>query len=154
MNIKKLKINICNIAYINPITNKKINRGYRAEIAYKASQTDYIDYVLDNKINLAFGDYRQHNYIYQVKSCKCEIKLVKSLHIICNTLEDILYNYVKYNKANRYVYIIEYNGSTYAITMNNSEFIEFVKKFGTYSNKRQNIRISKSDKIIYESLFA
>ena len=57
---------------------------------------------------------------------------------------------VKYNKANRYVYVVEYDNNTYAITMNETEFVEFVKQFGRYSEKRNNIRIKRSDNIIYQ----
>ena len=148
MKVERLSVGINEINSINPITNKTINRGYKAEIAYKATKNGYIDYQLDNKINTKFGDNQKGNYIYQVKAYRCEIKLVKSIEEQVNGFEQVLKTYVKYNKANRYVYIVEDNNISYAITMTKTEFIEFVLLFGRYSSKRNNIRIGKSDKTI------
>lgn len=149
MKLEKIT-NIQEVKSVNPITNKTINRGYRAEIAYKATKNGFIDYQLDNKINTQFGDNRKGNYIYQVKAFRCEIKLVKSIKENVIGFEEVLTTYVKYNKANRYVYVVEYNNETYAITMTINEFIEFVKMFGRYSNKRNNIRIGTCDNTIYK----
>ena len=150
MKLEKLNVTIQEIEKINPITNKIINRGYQAEIAYKATKNGFIDYQLDTKINTQFGDNRKGNYIYQVKAKNCEIKLVKEIKDNATGFEEVLTTYVKYNKANRYVYVVEYDNNTYAITMNETEFVKFVKQFGRYSKKRNNIRIKRSDNIIYQ----
>ena len=152
MNVKKLQTNLQDILTINPITKKIINRGYRCELAYKADQEGYVNYALDNKINTEYGDFRKNNLIYQIKSNKCELKLAKRLNIIANTFEDILINYIKFEKANRYVYIIEHEDNLYAITMNEIEFMDFVYKFGTYSHSGNSIRIYKSDSLIWRAL--
>ena len=150
MNTKKLKTTLQDILTINPITKKIINRGYKCELAYKADQEGYVNYALDNKINTEYGDFRKNNLIYQVKSNKCELKLAKRLNIIANTFEDILANYVKFEKANRYVYIIRYNNEMYAITMNTNEFKSFVEKFGRYSKHSNSIRIHRADSTIWK----
>ena len=154
MKIEKLKVNVNTIPYVNPVNGKKLNNGNRKEIAYEAHRTGYVNYQLDNKINTLYGDYRTGNYVYQVKSNKCELKIVKSIGIDCNSFEDVLTTYLKYEKANRYVYIIENDNNSYAIIMNTEEFKEFVEKYGTYSNTRKNIRIYKADSIIYKDLVA
>lgn len=149
MKIEKMKIAINEIAKINPITQKNINNGYRAEIADKADKFGYIDYKLDNKINTQFGDYRKGNYITQTKSRLCEISLVKSIKQVIG-FENVLNAYIKNNKANRYNYIITIDSISYRIVMNKKEFQNFVLTFGRYSQTRNNIRITKSDKTIYK----
>lgn len=149
MKVEKMTIAIQEIKSINPITQKKINRGYKAEIAYKATKNGIIDYKLDNTKNTISGDNNKGNYFYQVKAKNCEIKLIKEIKEIAIGLENVLNTYIKNNKANRYVYIVENDNISYAITMNKTEFKEFVLKFGRYSNTRNNIRITKSDKTIF-----
>lgn len=150
MKLEKLKVNVKDIATTNPITNKSINRGYRCEIAYKASVTGEFDYKLDNKSYLVGGDQNNGNYRYQVKANRCEIKLVKDIKETAETAEELLDIYTKYNKANRYVYVIEVNDETYAITMNMQEFKEFVTKFFKYSQSAKTLRININDKTIYQ----
>lgn len=148
MKLEKI-MNIQEIEKINPITKRTINRGYQAEIAYKATKNGFIDYQLDNKINTKFGDNQKGNYIYQVKAKNCEIKLVKEIKEIATGFENVLKTYINNNKANRYVYVVENNNETYAITMNKKEFEIFTKTFGRYSEKRNNIRIKRADTTIY-----
>lgn len=150
METKKLQFKRSEIASQHPITNVKINNGVKSEIVAIADFTGYIDYRIDNKICTKFGDYRKGNLIYQIKSSKCEIKLPKQLNIQCNSFEDILNNYIKYEKANRYIYVIEHNNETYSIIMNKQEFKEFIEKFGTYEHSHNNIRVYKSDNTIWK----
>lgn len=150
MKLEKLKVNVKDIATTNPITNKSINRGYRCEIAYKASVTGEFDYKLDNKSYLVGGDQNNGNYRYQVKANRCEIKLVKDIKETADTAEELLDIYTKYNKANRYVYIVEVNDETYAITMNTQEFKEFVTKFFKYSQSAKTLRVNINDRTIYQ----
>ena len=104
MKIEKI-LDLHKIATINPITNKKINNGYRKEICYKAFKTGYIDYKLDNTAYDKDGDLNKKSYIYQVKGCKAEIKLLKQYNNV-KGFENVLNQYIETNKANRYVYII------------------------------------------------
>lgn len=149
MKVEKMTTQIAEIAKINPITKRQINRGYQAEIAYKATKNGFIDYKLDNTKNTIAGDNNKGNYFYQVKAKNCEIKLIKEIKEIATGLENVLNAYIKNNKANRYVYIVENDNTSYAITMNKQEFKQFVLKFGRYSNTRNNIRITRSDKTIF-----
>lgn len=149
--IEKLqKFNEKNVLKYNPVTLQGFNDGRYKEIIYKANVNNYVDYTLDNKINTKFGDQQNGNYIYQVKSRHCEIKLVKSLNLNCNTFKTILNNYLKYEKANRYVYVIRYDNEMYAITMNTREFKDFVEKFGRYSKHSNSIRIHRADSTIWK----
>jgi len=128
---------------------KNYNNGTLKEIAFNTTKNGIIEIKSDNKINTKFGDNRQGNYIYQVKSKNCELKLVKEIKEIATNLIELLNIYLKYEKANRYVYVIEKDNETYAITMNTKEFKDFVEKFGRYSETRNNIRIKRSDNVIY-----
>ena len=148
MKIEKI-LDLHKIATINPITNKKINNGYRKEICYKAFKTGYIDYKLDNTAYDKDGDLNKKSYIYQVKGCKAEIKLLKQYNNV-KGFENVLNQYIETNKANRYVYIIEKENDTLAITMDKKEFKNFVKELGTYSETRNNIRLYKNDNIVYK----
>lgn len=148
MKIEKMTTQITEIAKINPITKRQINRGYQAEIAYKATKNGFIDYKLDNTKNTIAGDNNKGNYFYQVKAKNCEIKLIKEIETATGK-ENVLDKYIENNKANRYVYIVENENTTYAITMNKQEFKQFVLTFGRYSNTRNNIRITRSDKTIF-----
>ena len=89
------------------------------------------------------------SYIYQVKGCKAEIKLLKQYNNV-KGFENVLNQYIETNKANRYVYIIEKENDTLAITMNKKEFKNFVRELGTYSETRNNIRLYKNDNIVYK----
>lgn len=149
MKIEQLKIGRNEIATINPLTNKKVSNGYRCEIADKADKFGFIDYKLDNKINTKFGDYRVGNFIRQTKSKNCEISLVKSIKEQVTGFENVLNTYLKYSKANRYNYIVTINNISYRIVMNKQEFKDFVLTFGRYSQSRNNIRITRSDKTIF-----
>lgn len=128
---------------------KNYNNGTLKEIAFNTTKNGIIEIKSDNKINTKFGDNRQGNYIYQVKSKNCELKLVKEIKEIATNFIELLNIYLKYEKANRYVYVIEKDNETYAITMNTKEFKSFVEKFGRYSETRNNIRIKRSDNVIY-----
>ena len=128
---------------------KNYNNGTLKEIAFNTTKNGIIEIKTDNKINTKFGDNRQGNYIYQVKSKNCELKLVKEIKEIATNFIELLNIYLKYEKANRYVYVIEKDNETYAITMNTKEFKGFVEKFGRYSETRNNIRIKRSDNVIY-----
>ena len=128
---------------------KNYNNGTLKEIAFNTTKNGIIEIKSDNKINTKFGDNRQGNYIYQVKSKNCELKLVKEIKEIATNFIELLNIYLKYEKANRYVYVIEKDNETYAITMNTKEFKEFVERFGRYSETRNNIRIKRSDNVIY-----
>ena len=149
MKIEKLKIGITEIKSVNPITKRQINRGYKAEIAYKATKNGFVDYKLNNTKNTISGDNSKGNYCYQVKAKNCEIKLIKEIKEVATGFENVLNAYIKNNKANRYVYVVENENTTYAITMNKEEFKNFILKFGRYSQSRNNIRIRRSDKTIF-----
>lgn len=149
MKVEKLQVGLKDIMETSPLTNKKINRGYRCEIAYKATKNGVVDYKLDNRSNLVGGDNDKGNYHYQVKANRCEIKLVKAIKEVATTFDEIVDIYTKYNKANRYVYVVEIGEKTYAITMNVTEFKSFVKKFFKLQPKDNTLRINIADKTVY-----
>ena len=110
----------------------------------------------DNKDYFNFGDYKKGNLIYQVKSMNSELHLLKILiqkyNININNKEQLIDLYIKYNKANRYSYIITYNDKTYAIIMNKKQFKNFAMQFGRYSESKHNIRFFVADSTIYKWL--
>lgn len=148
MKIEKI-FNVNKIREMAIKEGKNYNNGTLKEIAFNTTKNGIIEIKSDNKINTKFGDNRQGNYIYQVKSRNCELKLVKEIKEIATNFIELLNIYLKYEKANRYVYVIEKDNETYAITMNTKEFKSFVEKFGRYSETRNNIRIKRSDNVIY-----
>lgn len=148
MKIEKI-YNVSKIREMAIKEGKNYNNGTLKEIAFNTTKNGIIEIKSDNKINTKFGDNRQGNYIYQVKSKNCELKLVKEIKEIATNFIELLNIYLKYEKANRYVYVIEKDNETYAITMNTKEFKSFVEKFGRYSETRNNIRIKRSDNVIY-----
>ena len=108
--------------------------------------------IRDNKDYNNFGDYRKYNLIYQIKSFNGEIAMLKRLekqyNIQITNKMQLIDLYIKYNKANRFVYMFTYNNKTYGIEMNKKQFKEFVVLFGRYSNTRKTIRINKVDNTI------
>ena len=79
-------------------------------------------------------------------------RIIKQYNIIINNKEQLIDLYIKYNKANRYSYIITYNNKTYAIIMNKKQFKQFAMQFGRYSKNRNNIRFDITDNTIYKWL--
>lgn len=149
MKVKKLTIGIKNIPSINPITKKFINRGYKGEIVAKYDKTKELDYKLDTTKNTVAGDINIGNYLYQVKAKNCCIKLIKEINEKASNINELIDIYLKYSKANRYIYVIEYNNETYTITMNKQEFKKFILAFGYYSKVKNQIRVFRSDNVIY-----
>jgi hypothetical protein len=149
MKIEELTVGIKDIPTTNPLTNKTIRRGYKAEIAFKASKNGYIDYHLDNIAYNKQGDHNKGNYFYQVKANRSELHLLNGMKKATD-FEGILSEYIANSRANRYVYIIEVNNKTYAIIMNTSEFVSFVNKFWKYEEYHNRITINISDNTIFK----
>ena len=127
------------------------SRGFKMQYAFcDTVAPNKYEHKPDNIVNIKAGDCRKHNYIYQVKAKNCEVKLVKALNMQTNSKQEIIDNYVKYNKANRYAYIVEVDTILYAIVMTKELFKEFLQTFGRYSEKRNNIRIFRADSTIWK----
>ena len=140
---------------------KKLNNGTYYENIFIYNMDNILitietQVIRDNKNFYKFGDYRKGNLIYQVKSINSELHIIKMLiekyNIKIENKEQLIDLYIKYNKANRYVYTITYNNSTYAIVMNAKQFKQFAMQFGRYSNSRKNIRFFVAESTIIKWL--
>ena len=154
-------INCINSLHDKLFNNIKYNNGVKLENIFcynmENIQMDITTEIKKDNLNCVdFGDYRKGNLIYQIKAYKSEIKLIKRIikqyNIIINNKEQLIDLYIKYNKANRYSYIITYNNKTYAIIMNKKQFKQFTMQFGRYSKNRNNIRFDIADNTIYKWL--
>ena len=143
------------------LQNSKYNNGVKYENIFCYNMDNIIITLntiikKDNLNCMDFGDYRKGNIITQIKSLNSELHLLKKIiikyNIEINNKMQLIDLYIKYNKANRYSYIITYNNKTYAIIMNKKQFKNFTMQFGRYSESRHNIRFFIADSTIYKWL--
>lgn len=128
---------------------KVINNGRKAEIAFKYEFTNTIDYSLDNVSYVNGGDFEYNSEIYQVKSNNSEINLLKTIKDYNFSSDEIIEQYLYYNKATKYAYVLTFKNKSYAIIMDKEEFKEFVKEFYKYKENRKSWKIKREDKSIY-----
>lgn len=130
-------------------SGKIINNGRKAEIVFKYEFTNEIDYNLDNVSYVNGGDFEYNSEIYQVKSNNSEINLLKSIKDYNFSSDEIIEQYLYYNKATKYAYVLTFKNKSYAIIMDREEFKEFVKEFYKYNENRKSWKIKREDKSIY-----
>ena len=97
MKIEKI-YNVSKIREMAIKEGKNYNNGTLKEIAFNTTKNGIIEIKSDNKINTKFGDTRQGNYIYQVKSKNCELKLVKEIKEIATNFIELLNIYLNMKK--------------------------------------------------------
>lgn len=148
MELKQLKMSTIEVADYTP-NGKTINNGRKAEIVFKYELTNEIDYTLDNVSYVNGGDVVNNSEVYQIKSNNSEINLLKGIKSDNLTKEEVIEQYLYYNKATKFAYIVTFKNKSYAIIMDKSEFKQFVIEFYKYNENRQSWKIKREDKSIY-----